>query len=99
MQASLVRAMSTVPAKTLDEYRMPRKTVALRVVSRNCPACVEHKRRRAAAYERGLADAIVELDAEDATTARLVHRVGITKIPAYILLPPGRAAPVVRYPA
>lgn len=96
---ALRRAMEAVPGSTLAHYRLPRQTVVLRVVSGRCPACERHKRSTADAYERGLgADLVVEVNVDDARVHRLVHDAGVTKIPAYLLLPPSGAPAVVRYP-
>ena len=82
---ALLRAIDAVPGSTASEYRVPGKNVALRVVSKDCPACSRFEAHRKA-FESRLADVIFEVDVGDSRGYNLAKQSNVTKIPAYILL-------------
>lgn len=86
---AVARAFATVPGKTLAHYRIPRKTVALRVFSTGCEACNRFESNRLS-FERSLgADLVVDLNADLAVSRTLALKAGVKQIPSYIVLSPG----------
>lgn len=88
MEQAFVRAIESVPVRSLDECRVPGKRSALRIVSDDCPSCAEFAQRRRGGFEASLGAGVVviELSVDHPRTRALVVAAGVERIPAYVLL-------------
>ena len=99
LTAAFERVLRAVPVASFDEFRAASGTTAMRCYASSCSACEAFDVSDRSAYETTLrATRTLPWDCDDEDRRRMALSVGVSALPAYIMIPPTPHSLSVRYP-